>query len=151
MRYGTYYRVNGLIVHSRDSALAMSRNHFDFVKRKFRDETGYYKLKALKSNIVTVPIEFLLSKGNPLLGSINKRLMYVMESGLIQYWTEVIASAHTAADARIPDRTEKVLTLDNLRGSFILWLIGIGLSIVVFIGEVFYHQVSRVSAPTASD
>lgn len=43
--------------------MAMSRIHFDFVKDKYRDEEdGLYRVKALKTNIVTAPIEMLLSK-----------------------------------------------------------------------------------------
>ena len=68
---------------NRDGALAMSRNQFDFIKGAYKDETGNFKLKSLATNIVTVPIEMLLSKGNPLLARLNSNLLYIIETGLI--------------------------------------------------------------------
>lgn len=46
----------------RTSALAMSRVHFEFIKGQFRDDEGNFHVKALKTDIVTTPIEMLLSK-----------------------------------------------------------------------------------------
>lgn len=130
---------------TRDSALAMSRNYFDFIKRNYTDETGRLQLKSLKSNIVTVPIEMLLSKGNPLLARINGILLNIIESGLIRYWTDHTTSRQIANDAKIDHKTEQVLTLDNLQGVFLLWSMGITMSNVVFIGELvnFYKFRKR--------
>lgn len=46
----------------RDSALAMSRINFEFIKGQLRDGDGNYHVKSLKTDIVTSPIEMLLSK-----------------------------------------------------------------------------------------
>lgn len=46
----------------RDSALAMSRINFEFIKGQLRDGAGNYHVKSLKTDIVTSPIELLLSK-----------------------------------------------------------------------------------------
>lgn len=117
----------------------MSRNYFQFVKRKYKDFDGKNQLKALKSNIVTVPIEMLLSKGNPLLATINRVLLGIVESGLIDYWTG-ISTSKQQADAMMGERTEKILTLETLKGGFLLWMLGIGLSCLAFLGEVVVHK-----------
>lgn len=46
----------------RHAALAMSRKNFDYIKHGQRDEYGNMKVKMLKSNIVTSPVEMLLAK-----------------------------------------------------------------------------------------
>lgn len=122
---------------TRNSVLAASRNHFEFVKRRFRDPDGNYQLKALKSNIVTVPIEMLLSRGNPLLNRINQILLQVLESGLISHWQEIVTSRQAS---KTGEKVEKILTLDTLSGGFILWFIGVGLSMVVFLGEMVHFK-----------
>lgn len=40
----------------------MSRDHFEFIKNQIRDAGGNLHVKALKTDIVTSPIEMLLSK-----------------------------------------------------------------------------------------
>lgn len=127
---------------SRSSALAMSRIHFDFVKRNYRDEEGNYRVKVLTTNIVTTPIEMLLSKGNPLLNRINDILLVIMESGLISFLTDAITRTQTADEKRIFNE-EKVLKLDNLLGGFVLLFIGYSLSFVAFIGELLYFKYGK--------
>lgn len=119
----------------------MSRNHFDFIKKTFRDENGNYQLKTLRKNIVTVPIEMLLSKGNALLSRIDQVLFLIKESGLIDHWREEISSRELALEAKMSFRSEKVLTLNNLRGGFLLWSIGIGVSLVVFVVEICRYKI----------
>lgn len=129
---------------SRDTGLAMSRKYYEFIKRKYRDDRGNFQFKTLKSNIVTVPIEMLLSKGNPLLSRINRILLCIVESGLIEYWTDTITNLQTALEAKMTYRTEKILTLDNLWGAFLLWFIGIGVSGLSFANEILYRQFRRM-------
>lgn len=40
----------------------MSRVHFEYIKERFRDAEGVQHVKSLESNIVTSPVEMLLSK-----------------------------------------------------------------------------------------
>lgn len=49
-------------VTCRDTALAISRIHFEFIKGHFKDDEGNFHVKSLKTDIVTSPIEMLLSK-----------------------------------------------------------------------------------------
>jgi hypothetical protein len=120
----------------------MSRTHFDFVKGSFKDNIGNFKLKSLESNIVTVPLEMLLSKGNPMLTTVNRILLKIMESGLIEYWTDSVTSKLLVMD-HLNLQTEKTLTMNNLKGGFILFSVGIGLSIVTFVGELVVSNWKR--------
>lgn len=117
----------------------MSLDYYHFVKRKFRDRYGNYQLKTLKTNIVTVPLEMLLSKGNPLLPRIDEILLMTSEFGLIGYWTQKITMRHSA-DEKEQHQPETVLTFDNLRGGFLLWFVGILLATMAFCGELLYFR-----------
>lgn len=68
--------------------MALSRNYFNFVTNKYRDNNGDQLLAAIDGNIVSPPVEFLLVKGYPLLSRINTIILHIIQAGLISYWTK---------------------------------------------------------------
>lgn len=83
----------------------------------------------------------LLSKGNPLLSRINAILLKIMETGFIDYWTGIVTRAQIA-DENKPIKGQQILTLDNLKGAFLLWFTGLTLSLFVFVGEKVKYNLS---------
>ena len=72
-----------------------------------------------------------------MLPRINEILLDVIESGLIDYWTRNVAKDRAAEQGQEEvEKEEKILKLTNLQGGFILWAIGLGLSIVTFLVEI---------------
>lgn len=71
--------------------MANSRNYFHYILKDYLNSvSGDPKLKALKSNIISPPVEMLIAKGWPLLNLINEQLLRLTESGLIDFWSKSI-------------------------------------------------------------
>lgn len=71
--------------------MALSRYYFEYVEMDHQDlTTGEPLLKAFKQNIITPPVEMLTVKGLPFLHMLNTRLLQIIESGLIDFWSRSI-------------------------------------------------------------
>jgi len=71
-------------------AVITSREYFNYIYKHFQDVDSY-ELVALKKNIMTVPIEFLIARGNEyLLKIITEKLIQFNEAGLLQHWRKLV-------------------------------------------------------------
>lgn len=71
--------------------MANSRNYFHYILKDYQNSiTGESKIEALKSNIISAPVEMLITKGWPLLNLFNEQLLKLTETGLIDFWSRSI-------------------------------------------------------------
>lgn len=128
----------------RDTAVAMSRVNFNYVKTHVKDENGQYRVKALEENIVTRPIQMLLVKGHPLMSRINQILMELIESGVIEHWRKSLVRPQILEEKKIKFSYEQnVLTIRNLLGGIVLWCSGIAISMLAFVYELITFEMQK--------
>ena len=129
-------------------------NHLRQVK--FSDKYGMSPIIVRQDAILQLPISFALKKLHPMSQSISKVAMTNFESGLSEYWRRVttvelkIASRNgqNIADStedtfKISDAKQSKLTLKPLSGCLTLYVIGIGVSTFVLMGEYSFDFVLK--------
>lgn len=117
---------------------------------------GYYDLKnlnvpeiehydVLKDDFIVDYTYFHLRKNSVLLESLNEFLMRVTESGLHVYWeTEsYFARNLLLSHARLKDNVDNIrraLTINKLKGHFLIWGVGMCISILRFGYELVLYK-----------
>jgi hypothetical protein len=103
--------------------------------RNFRNPANpvFYTFQSgfLSSNYV-----MYLTKGSPLLQSINSITRHATEAGLVDYWwTEIVHSCTLERHTEIKDESS-ALTTSHLQSAFLLLFLGLGLSVSAFVAEL---------------
>lgn len=94
-------------------------------------------LHVMKENIWTLNFAFLFSTNSPLLDKFNIFLRQLSESGCIMYWeNEIIKELKTPFKHEIVnEETLRPLVIRDIEGAFVLLIIALGVSTLVFILE----------------
>ena len=81
---------------------------------------------------------------------LNKRLMMMLESGLIQHWkhiywpdTKKCKHAQQRIQMMRTNSEPKKLSLKDLQGSFLIWSNGLFLAVVAFLIELIIARITR--------
>lgn len=130
----------------RDSATAISRSYFNYIKFKFRDEEGNYLIVPMDINIVYTSMEFLFQKNFPIKHRINELMRNICESGLIDYWQRNL-NRNILTDEQITkfNSNSKMLNLnltilkDIFKFLYYGWVCSAGLLIV----ELIFFWINR--------
>ncbi|KAF8763757.1 putative glutamate receptor like protein [Argiope bruennichi] len=130
--------------HDPKSAFIMTRSALNFL-------FGTGDLKQLyhrsTDNLFIVPIGVALKKNFCCGSRINKIVSRIESAGLrekilkdvsFRYWLDIFSKFTKNEDQGI-----HALSLRDLRGSFVILSVGLGLSLIVFLGEVIIERVQR--------
>lgn len=111
-------------------------------KEYFAKEGKPLLLKKLKKMSETGFIPFYISKDHPLLRVFRYSIMRLVESGLVDYWTDEFLLGKNGGEI-VGDNGPIPLTFLHLRGVFMVSSGGLILAFVVFVGELWYGARKR--------
>jgi hypothetical protein len=80
---------------------------------------------------------FILPKKSPLKPIIDKKLLQMTESGLIEYWRERLWPSIKQCDPINQKYGPRPLDLDSFQSPFLIWGIGTILALLSFVTENF--------------
>lgn len=96
------------------------------------------------NNIYTFSISMLATRDFHLLPKINEVIRSILEAGLFRKW-QTESRRINLNDVEDEDTgghdTYVALSMNHIEGAFYLGLIGIGLSVLLFIGEIVYFKL----------
>lgn len=93
----------------------------------------------LKENLISTCFGLRLEPHVPWFDFFVKKLEYLKESGIMDF----LISKSKQKQIRADDSGPKVLTMKDLEIGFLIWLITLGISCLVFAGEHFVHFIKR--------
>jgi hypothetical protein len=114
------------------------------------DDNGKALLCTFGDNVILNFKTFYLPQGSPLLDHCNRLMRAAMQAGLVEYWwqSELVTSRIKAASIRTisPLDNYSVMILTYLQSAFYLLVLGYGVSLLVFAGELFRGSILVRSA-----
>ncbi|XP_069675577.1 uncharacterized protein [Periplaneta americana] len=120
----------------------------DYLSGKFIDKYGQPLACEIQDGTMAfVFIGMVMTKGTPLLDRFNSIIGQIIESGLFMQWVKesyysLQVKAKTLAIDTLADEYCS-LALGHMQGVFLLFAFGIVVSVIVFVGEIFYHKRMR--------
>jgi len=102
------------------------------------------RLSLAKEEFFKHNVAFILSKNSPLQSIFNKKIMEILQSGLMDYWHRrslPTMSAKEKCNFLNEHHKERPLTLDDLRGAFLILSIGLILAIGAFLLEIIHSKI----------
>ncbi|XP_046641479.1 ionotropic receptor 93a-like [Daphnia pulicaria] len=123
-----------------------SRNVFVDAKAFVLDEirkdyikTGKCNFQIAKESFISATASFALPKNSPYTPTINQGILELLQIGLIDHWDTWFRPMPPQCNGKPPNgnKTKKLspLSLKNLTGAFLVLLVGLSLSILVFLIE----------------
>lgn len=100
---------------------------------------GSPSIKTLNENIQMYFMGLRFPDYSPFYEEFNEKIHDMISSGLIEYFRSTEASVKKADD----DVGPQVLTFQHLRMGFIFCLVPLGISAVVFLGEILVHVLRK--------
>lgn len=117
---------------------------------KHLDENGKALLCTFGDNVMLKFKTFYLPQGSPLLDHCNRVVRAALQAGLVEHWwqSELVTSRIKAASIRAisPLDNYSVMILTYLQSAFYLLVVGYGVSLLVFAGELFRRSILIRSA-----
>ncbi|KFB38749.1 hypothetical protein ZHAS_00006149 [Anopheles sinensis] len=132
-----------LLRTERLQAVAISRAHSSN-SRSIGEAEMYCFPKT--DNIYTYSVSMLAKKDFHLLPKVNDLIRRISESGLLGKWqkeSEKIRIDEGGEDDNVGADGQTILRLDHIEGAFLLGAVGLGLSLVAFVGELVYYWAKR--------
>lgn len=107
-------------------------------------------MRVTRDNIFPSNHAWAFKKGAPYLHHINKYILWFCENGLQKKWSEKLMNPPSNIRLRFDGSTSQTFDDDDFSskrnkmfGQFVLWIIGIALSCLCFIGEVVVHKLNQ--------
>ncbi|GJQ84124.1 hypothetical protein Trydic_g12096 [Trypoxylus dichotomus] len=117
---------------------------------RFLDDYAKKNLKVLQECFSTNSIVYALKTNSPYKGTLNRRLLRLIEHGLVEFWTNRILNKYKLLNSqqyytKLNDiaNAYEPLNLAKLRGIFYFLIIGYCAAIIAFIGEYWYDLYSK--------
>ena len=90
----------------------------------------------------------IVKEGFPYLDKFNEAYSIIMESGLINHWAledvwYLVLNKFRNRGHREGGSKRHVLNLNHFEGIFKVLLIGCGIAVGIFVGEIFYYRIKR--------
>ncbi|XP_035780489.1 uncharacterized protein LOC118460354 [Anopheles albimanus] len=123
----------------RQLAIAISRAHSSNSRSVGEAEMYCF---AKTENIYTYSVSMLAKKDFHLLPKINDLIRRISESGLLSKWQKESEKIRIDDEDESDDR-QTILRLDHIQGAFLLWAVGLVLSLVGFVAERLYHRARQ--------
>lgn len=118
--------------------------------------SGKYKrgasssLRLVEECFLSYNIAITTQKYAPMLENFNKLLSRIIDSGLIKRWQNEVLESYRVQNKRekVPDKTEELsgpqpLSIEHIQGLFMIYLLGIILSLLVLAAELIRTKLSK--------
>ena len=105
-------------------------------------------IKYCKESLMTFNIVLYFRKGFFLRDEIDRKLDGLVSSGIFNYWIKNASKFHGLQPYE--HKHPRNMTLDDLRGPFVILLLGNFVSAVLFFSELLHHHRSKVRMSTGS-
>ena len=102
-------------------------------------ETDFSRCKILQDPLLINHIVLFFRKNHFLLKPVNNVIGFFKSSGLNDFWI----SQYTKRKKTLEDRGPQVLTVMNLSGTFVVFLVGSSISFLFFVVEVLCFRIQR--------
>lgn len=123
----------------KDLAIALPRSNLKLANH-FVDRYGRPLIYPFESDIITYPIEMLMTKGFPLLEKINMNILTIKEIGLIEKWrSDYVRNSAGSGDVSVDDDDadeEEPLGIVQMQVAFLVLGIGTSWASVAFFMEL---------------
>lgn len=108
---------------------------------KFNMMASKQYVYAIEYNLcpLIIRVNYVFKRDIPILLTMNRVLRAVREGGLIYKWYSDLKQVSFWSD--FPKRV--VLTISHLQGAFFILITGYGISLLIFIGELFIQHISN--------
>lgn len=107
----------------------------------YLNQNSSMKSVILPEYFMTVATVIYTPKNFFLLDTINDEIASFKSNGLIKYWHhKLLSNAYAKAD---PSNEPKVIKVEHLLGCFKVWLWGLSLSSLIFLGEFASKKLAR--------
>nr|CAH0113367.1 unnamed protein product [Daphnia galeata] len=112
----------------------------DAIRNDFK-KTGKCNLELAKEGFIGIMSTLTLPKKSPFTQSLTKGILEMQQIGLIDYWDTWFRPMPPQCDGKLQNGNGKnkkklsPLSLNNLTGAFVVLLVGLSLSLIVFLGE----------------
>lgn len=132
------------VAYDRDCVTALPRIVIQYrMYLKYETSDGPL-LHSLKDKIFRNALGMYFRKGHPVFTQFNQHLMYILTSGLDNYWNSNFAHSirlkgHSYGK-KSASAAKHILDFQQLSTNFALLLLGLGASILVFVIEVVLHK-----------
>jgi hypothetical protein len=100
-----------------------------------------FVLQICKEQLMTVNIVMYFPKNSFLRDAFNKKLGELLTAGIVQYWVQKFADPRFL-NVLTASSTQQKLSIEKLSGVFNIWLIGLVISLSVFLIEVIWGKVT---------
>lgn len=127
-----------VLPESRHKALAISRAHA--LNNPFHLDDDDFFCFPVSDDVVIYSAVMMFQRYHHLLATINAKIRVLSESGLLEQWQEESSRASRASDEvakkQKSESQQMKLRLEHVEGAFLVALIGLGISFVVFLLEL---------------
>jgi hypothetical protein len=111
-----------------------------YINNQYR--SGFSSLLILKSEIRPINFGLMFAPFHPFYPTFNKKISEMIEAGLTQYWIDNTIKPRGYQQNQEASKPE-VLTLDHIEVCFLVWLVFLGLSCLVFVAEMAYFYIAK--------
>jgi len=119
------------------------------INNKYTLQSGEQLVHIMKTRYKTYEPVMYMPKHHPLIPVFRKKMRQLVESGWVRHQINTIMEKskrngrqNTGIDRLYGERRRKELTIDQLLGAFLVSLVTMIISLVIFIGEIVYHNYS---------
>lgn len=96
---------------------------------------------ALSGDVFVSPLEMITERGFPLLKPFSQLISHMTDAGIIDklnkdFLYNVTILENIRDRSKIPESVQIVLTIHHLNGAFTVWLLGLFVSFLAFLGEL---------------
>lgn len=137
----------GQILNNRKKAVAISRAHAINNPLGMIDNVDFFCF-PVSDDVVIYSTVMMFRRNHPLLQTMNEKIRAISESGLLGKWekeNKVVSKSKNSKnnEGGGDDSSRRKLRLDHVQGAFLLLLIGLSVSLVAFVVELFASRLSR--------
>ncbi|XP_046449207.1 ionotropic receptor 93a-like [Daphnia pulex] len=138
-----------LITPGSRNTFADSRNfQMDAIKRNF-EKTGKCGLQMAGDCFLSLPVNFALQKHSPYTETINKGLLDLLQTGMIDHWDSWFRPMPRQCKANVKKGDKKretkhmPISLKNLTGAFLVLSVGLSISFLAFLVEQIISMIVK--------
>ncbi|KAJ9598399.1 hypothetical protein L9F63_010921 [Diploptera punctata] len=132
------------LLKTQNFAFAFGKVVTDYdIAAHYMDGDGKPLICQLEDVVLNQISSLVVQKGYPLLHLFNAIVRRTLESGLVDKWFEDVKYTATLRSARnfnVPTGEYITLSLEHLQSAFYFLIIGCIISLIAFVGELFYHS-----------